>query len=62
MDTGLSQGQFVFVFLFSQGSPFQAPAAQRFTTICIHLQMLLSSGLEVAEFAFLLDTCVNVSK
>lgn len=52
----------VFVFLFSQGSPFQTLAAQRFTIICINLQMWRSSGFEVAEFAFLLDSYVNVSK
>ncbi len=52
----------VFVFSFSQGSPFQTLAAQRFTIICMNLQMWLSSGIEVAEFAFLLDPCVNVSK
>ena len=52
----------VFVFSFSQGFPFQTPAAQRFTTVCINLQMWLSSGFEVAEFASLLDPYVNVSK
>lgn len=52
----------VSVFLVPQGSPFQTLAAQIFTTICISLQMWLSSGFEVTEFAFLLDPYVNVSK
>lgn len=30
--------------------------------ICINLQMWLSFGFEVAEFAFFLDPYVNVSK
>lgn len=46
----------------SQDSPFWTCAAQRFTTIWINLQMWLSAGFEVTEFAFLLDPCVNVSK
>lgn len=46
----------------SQDSPFWTWAAQRFTTIWINLQMWLSAGFEVTEFAFLLDPCVNVSK
>lgn len=40
----------------------QRLANQSFTTICINLQMWLSSGFEVAEFAFSLDPYMNVSK
>lgn len=43
-------------------TPFQTLAAQGFTTICMNLQMCLSSGFVVAKFAFLLEPFVNVSK
>lgn len=50
------------VLPFSQGWPVQTQAAQRFTTICINLQMWLSSGLEVAVFAFPSHSFRNVSE
>lgn len=63
MKRQMKRAMTAFVFFFSRGSPLQTlAAAQRFTIICINLQMWLSSGFEVAEFAFLLDPCVNVSK
>lgn len=42
----------LLVLSFTQGSPVQKQAAQRFTTICINLQMWLSYGLQVVVFAF----------
>lgn len=47
---------------FPQDSPSQILAAQRFTTICINLQMWQSSGLEVAVFAFRCHSFMNVSE